>query len=33
MLRKLHIAFGIIIAVLAALDAVIVQMINQGYRC
>lgn len=32
MLRKLHLIFGIAIAVLAALDAIIVQMINQGYN-
>lgn len=31
MLRKLHVTLGILIGVLAALDAIIAQLLNQGY--
>lgn len=30
MLRKLHLVIGILIGVLAAIDAIVIQMLNQG---
>lgn len=31
MLRKLHLTIGILIGILAAIDAIIAQLLNQGY--